>query len=807
MSRPIDARTLAALEFAAVRRLIEPHVRTPPGRRALADLVPSVEPDEVARRKELAGDAMRHHLEGGRVGPGGLDDPEPILARLRPEASVLEGIEISRLLGVLRAAGSLRRDLGAQRSRYPALAQVAASIPDLGALVRLIEGRVAADGRVEDSASPDLAAARRRIADLEAALQRQLQDALERAGEQGVLQDRYVTVRNARFVIPLRAEARRNVPGLVHGTSSTGATVFVEPLEVLEMNNDLVSEQEREQAEVRRILTAWSAALRLRIDDIAAAVDRLGELDLLGGIAVFGVAARAHLAGTPGAEGSRTLSLIEARHPVLEAGLSARGRETVPLSVEMAGAGGALILSGPNAGGKTVALKTIGLLVLMNQAGLPVPVREAILPIFRQVLADIGDHQSIEESLSTFSARMVRVAEMARALNPPALVLLDEVGAGTDPEEAGALAVAIVDHFRASGASVVATTHHEPLKTWAQMSPGALNASMEIDEATMRPTYHLRPGSAGRSGGVDLAERVGLPASVVADARARLSPQHVATQDLIAQMQRLADEKERELESLRAERERERDQREQARAQGERKLAEMERAWREAIAQALDRVERARDEFLAAIQDRTIALQIRAESRRQARRLREELAATTPPPTAAPARGPARAPTSEPASGRLVPGARVRWRGLPGAPEALLEDLDDRGRAAILVRGKRMNVPSDELDVVAPPAAPAKRRAPPPGVRLERAAASAEISAELSLIGARVEEALDRLDKFLDDSYLAGHTQIRIVHGHGTGRLRSAVREMLGAHPHVASHAAADDKQGGDGATIVVLRD
>ncbi|MGH9870655.1 MAG: endonuclease MutS2, partial [Candidatus Polarisedimenticolia bacterium] len=628
---PADRRTLEGLEFDAVKRLMEPLVRTPPGRRRLAGLLPACDPVEVARRKRLAGDALRYRTEEGRLGPGGLDDPEPVLQRLAPEGSVLEGLEVSRLLGMLRAASGMRRAFAALRSRYPALAELAAQIPDLSNLTQLIEGKVASDGRLEDSASPDLAAARRRIVQLEASLNRRLQETLERAGGQGLLQDSYVTVRNGRFVIPLRADARGGLPGVVHATSSTGATLFVEPLETLELNNDLVAEREREQAEVRRILTAWSAALRLRLPEIEVAVERVGDLDLLGAIAELGGATRSVLATDPEPGGG--LALTDARHPVLEAGLASRGRPAIPLRVEMLTDGGALVLSGPNAGGKTVAMKTIGLLALMNQAGMPVPAGDAVLPIFHQILADIGDHQSIEESLSTFSARMVRVTEMAGILKPPSLVLLDEVGAGTDPEEAGALAVAIVDHFRKAGAAVVATTHHGPLKTWAQTTPGAGNACMEIDEATLRPTYRLVPGMAGRSGGVDVAQRLGLPETVVAQARAMLSPRHVATQESMAHLKRLSEEKEQELELLKAQRAAEQADHERARQEADKRLQEMERGWREAIADALDRVERAREEFLAAIQDRTIALQLRAESRRQARRLREQVEAAAPPVT------------------------------------------------------------------------------------------------------------------------------------------------------------------------------
>lgn len=792
----MDPRTLEALEFDRVRRLIDPFIRTPGGRRALYALEPAGDAATVASRKEVAAESMRRHIEEGRVGPGPLPDPEPVLEQLEPEGSVLDPLEIALLVGVIEAGDALRRDLAVGHERYPRLWQRAGSIPDLRDVTGPIAGRISSEGRIEDAASPALASARRRIADLESRLQRDLQAILDRGDDQGLLQDAYVTIRNGRFVIPVRAEARAAMPGLVHGTSSTGQTVFVEPLQTLELNNDLVTAREAEEAEIRRILTDWSGRLRSRLGQVRASCSLLSELDLLGSIAAFGVAGGYAVASSSDGAGAR-LQLVEARHPVLEAGLAARGERAVPLSIELAGTGGALVLSGPNAGGKTVALKTIGLLCLMNQAGMPLPAREAVLPVYRRVLADIGDHQSILESLSTFSARMVRVAWMYGALKPPALVLLDEVGAGTDPEEAGALAVAIVDHFRESGASVVATTHHEVLKVYAETAPGAVNAAMEVDEATMRPTYQINIGFSGRSGGIDLASRVGIPQEVVRDARERLSPGHEDTQRYRARLESLVQEKEQELEEARRERAGEAQRVAALRESMERRLAEQEQASRAAIREALAAIERAREEFLAGVKDRAIALQLKAESRRRARDLERRLEEAFGSPAVAAG------------TGELRKGTRVRVTAGIGAGEiGAVETLDGRGGAIILLRGKRIALPVADLSPVdeAPPSPAPRRPAPPAGVRLERAS-DADVPEEINLIGSRIEEALDRLDKYLDHAYLAGHPRVRIVHGHGTGRLRAAVGKMLDAHPHVATHAAADERSGGAGVTVAALRD
>jgi len=799
----MDPATLSALEFRTLKELLGSFVRTPQGRRALSALAPSGDASWVRARKSLSGEALRHHLEGGRLGPSGLEDTEPVLERLRPAGAVLEPLEILRLVALMQAADSLRQGMAAVRTVYPALWSVAGGIPDFRDTTRGMAGLISAEGRVEDGASQELARLRRRAADLEARLHSSLQSMLDHSAAQGLLRDAYVTVRNGRFVLPVRAEARSSMAGIVHGASSTGATVFVEPLETLELNNDLVECREQEAAEVRRILERWSGLLHARRSDLLRAGTLLGDLDLLGAIGVFGVNYQCVVAGDPGAAPPKPrqphLQLGGARHPVLESGLRARGEAPVPLDIEMRPDEGALVLSGPNAGGKTVALKTIGLLALMNQSGLPVPAREALLPVFVQVIADIGDHQSIAESLSTFSARMVRVARMSEALSPPALVLLDEVGSGTDPEEAGALAVAIVDHFLGRGAAVVATTHHEALKAWAQVTPGAANASMEIDEETLKPTYRLQPGVAGRSGGIDLAERVGLPPHVVADARSRLSSGHRETGMYTARLQEMADSRQRELDQLRSQRERERLNAARLEETLAGEITAARERWARAVEEALQRIDDARDRFIAGLEDRTIALQLRAEARRQSRTLREEL-------DRAFSRAPAAPP--EEATPAVRPGTRVRLQGIGRAGEVgVVESIDAKGRARVLVRGKRVTMSVADMTPVASPAAEPGQKGwtLPEGVRLQRRD-TGDVPSEINLIGMTVEEGLDRLDKFLDDAFLAGHARIRIVHGHGTGRLRAAVREMLEAHPHVESCAQADERSGGAGATEAVMK-
>lgn len=799
----MDAATLQALEFDALKGLIAPHLRTSLGAAALSRLAPREDADAIRIRLRLVDDALRHQQERGRVGPGEVPDPQPILARMRPEGIILDGQEVRKIGLLIDAADSIRRQLTTVSERFPHLAGMAGEIPDLRPLVGRFEGRIDHNGSLEDKASPKLAEVRGRILSLEARLQRSLQEILDRTEMSGLLQDSYIAVRNGRFVIPVRAESRQGVPGIVHGASSTGATVFVEPIQTLDLNNDLVTLREEEASEVRRILAEWTAMLRERLNEIATACALLGELDLLSAIGTFAKEWECTVAQQPAAGGRQKqegLVLDGARHPLLHAGLRAQGSEPVPLDVALdAGSGSALIISGPNAGGKTVAMKTVGLLALMNQAGLPVPARAARIPIFRQVLADIGDHQSIEQSLSTFSARMGRVAGMMRSLEVPALVLLDEVGAGTDAEEAGALAVAIVDRFRNSGAAIIATTHLEALKAFGETTPGTVNAAMEIDEKTMRPTYHLRKGSAGRSGGLDLAARMGLPAEVIEEARGRMSALHRETQRYLDRLRETAAAREAEIEAIRRERAAERQRTEAEIASLKHDAEVVQQTWTRNLKEAIERIDRERDAFLERIEDRTIRLQVAAEARQQSRALREHLAEEVGKQAPVPAKGSPDAP-------RWSPGERVVVRTPGGATEmGTIESLDGRGNAMVLVRGIRVR---SALEDLAAPREEQDARPRPPvvprGVKLD-AEDKGGTPSELKVIGATVEEALDRLDKFLDDAFLAGHREVRIVHGHGTGRLRSAIRQFLGSHPHVVSHGGADARSGGDGATVAVL--
>lgn len=798
----MDDITLEALEYRELKQLVGAGLRSPLGRQALDELAPSADGSEVRLRRQRAVEALAFLGEKRALSPGSVEDPREILEELEPVGALPDASRVARLLAVIRAGLSWRDEIAAVRSRFPKLWELAGAVPPLRPLLNHLAGKVTAEGRLEDRASTRLAELRGRIASLEGRLQRKLKQFMDREAVREAIQDEFVTVRNSRFVIPVKVEERKGVPGIIHGSSSTGATVFVEPLEIVEANNELVTLREEEDAEIRAILLEMGERLRANLPELRTLCRVVGQGDLLGACALF---AREY--GCVPAADAADISLERARHPLLEAALRGRKEPIVPLDVELSGGARALVLSGPNTGGKTVTMKTIGLLALMNQTGLLVPAASAALPVFRKVLADVGDRQSITENLSTFSARMERMAGMSAALESPALVLLDEVGGGTDPEEEGALAVAIVEHFHQAGAWVIATTHHGSLKAWAEMSEGASNASMEFDEEALEPTHRLIPGIAGRSGGLEMAERFGLPAPIVEAARGRLGETHRMVDAYLARLQAITEEKNSEARRAREERKRAQQERREAGERAREQESALRGRYERAMSEALERIGDSAVEIEKGLKDRASALQLRSEARKKVRQAREEAREALRPPE--PVHPRAVSPVRDDAAqggDEIVPGMRVTVAGL-GAEGVVQAVQRKRRKVDLLVRGKRMTVALSDCEPLAGEGAP-RPRVPglPRGVTLETGGKET-VASEVNLIGRTVDEARGMMEKFLDDVILAGHREVRIVHGHGTGRLRKAVAEFLAEHPMVESHRSAEPRGGGTGATIAVLRD
>ena len=807
-----DRFSREVLEFPAVVGLLRGFLSGPISEPALEELKPRAQLEEIARDFAQVAEAREYLRESPRPSLGLLKDPRGMLDELAPEGVSLSALEILAVVEVARAARDLRSLF--LKTPFTRLDGLVRGLADFRSLVAELDGKILPDGSIDSSASPELARIRRAIERLRREVQAALEKLLRRYSQDHVLQDAVVTIRNERFVIPIRAEEKRRVAGVVHGASSSGATVYLEPLETLPLNNELVELQDREFAEIQRILAEFSAKLRERREDLLTAAEILSALDLAFAKAEF---ARAYDCCLPQFAGERALVLKDVRHPLLEKTLRAQKRKPVPLTVELAEPRTLMVVSGPNTGGKTVTVKTIGLAVLMAQAGLPVLASEAHLPLFGRVLADIGDQQSIEANLSTFSAHVTNIQAMAQVADRNDLVLLDELGASTEPSEGAALAVAILEHFRARQAMTFVTTHHSRLKAYAAETPEAVNAAMEFDEATLQPTYRLLIGLPGKSSALEIAERLGLERSIVEKARTLLHPAEAEAASLLAKLHeqkaefergsvRLA-EQQRELEARRAELEQEFQQKRRAKLQEldgrlEKTLGQYEKKWEQAVAE----------------------LRVQAEAEKVARRadrkaaglkqeVREDWNAQVLEALGAPA-----AEEEVTVDGAPAIGDRVRVANL-SAPGTVARILD-ADHLEIQVGRVKMLVRKDEVRILARrggrPEAPSatglgrvRLAREGDGVHVSRPGEQTlpeEVPVEINVIGNTAEEARERVDKFLDQTFLDGRFRLRVVHGFGKGILRRTLHEMFASHPHVEKFYPAPPREGGGGATIVELK-
>src|SRR6202045_3562608 len=537
------------LEFDKLRELLRLRTTCAPGRRAVNALEPGMERAALESAFALireAGDWLR---AGRELGFGALADPQSWLERIQGPGAVLEAREFLDAATLLETSGWLKPQFREEATKFPLLAERAASVGDFRDVLTAIRRCILPNGEVSDDASPALRRIRASISDTRTSIQKTLKQILRaRNAEAG---EDYVTLRNDRFVIPVRAEHRRSLPGVIHGASATGQTVFMEPFETVEANNQLVQLAEDEAAEIVRILRELTEKLQLIRGPLLAATGTIAELDSVFARARF---ARDFDAAIPEFSGTNELRLEGARHPVLEDKLRKENRAVVPMTLTLGGEERVLVISGPNTGGKTVALKTTGMAALAAQSGIPVAAQRAVLPLFDRVLVDIGDEQSIAADLSTFSAHMLNLKTMLEAATQNSLVLVDEMGTGTAPEEGAALAVALLDEFRAKNCIVLATTHHDRLKTYASTTPGVVNAAVEFDDVNLRPTYRLMVGVPGGSSGIAIARRLGIAEPIIARARALMAPEALEAADLIAYLHRSRDELDRMQQQMTAER-------------------------------------------------------------------------------------------------------------------------------------------------------------------------------------------------------------------------------------------------------------
>jgi DNA mismatch repair protein MutS2 len=792
------------LEFGKLREIVERYSTCAPGRRAIEALSPRTDASALGAEFDLIREAIAYLRSGCELGFGALADPAGWLARLAVPASSLTAAEILDAASLMDVVASLKQTLRGESAKYPRLAERATALADFRSLAASIRRAILPNGELSDDASPTLKRIRAGMAQAREKIQKSLEKILRARGEES--REDYVTLRNDRFVIPVRSSDRRAVPGVVHGASATGQTLFVEPLETIELNNRLVQLAEDEAAEIARILIEFTERIRSEQGPLEFAAAAIAELDSVFSRSRF---ARAFDATIPQFLAGNRLRLSAARNPVLEDNLRRKERKVVPISLELGGAETVMVISGPNTGGKTVALKTVGLAALAGQSGIPVTAEEAVLPLFDLVLADIGDEQSISADLSTFSAHVLNLKSMLERATDRTLVLVDEMGTGTAPEEGAALAVALLEEFRARRSLTLATTHHDRLKSYASTTPGVVNAAVEFDEENLRPTYRLLTGVPGVSSGIEIARRLGLSARIIDSARAGLSPETREARELIAYLHRSRDEMDKlqrqareELQQLEGERralqtdwiERQR-----------KRIAELERQF----AATTKRLESEVARLTAEITDRKLRTQAEKLGARRLAKIGSDAradadAAVLDALSAAQAdlgvslEVPKPVPLEE-----LADGMRIRVRGMK---EAVVLRRRDGISAEIQAGPMRMKIPLSDILGTETGAAASSGIAPQRTVTVTSRPADEPSAQEINVIGDTVEEATRRVDKFLDAAVLEGLPSIRIIHGHGTGALRRGLAEFLTAHPLVAKIYAEAEDRGGMAITVVDLK-
>jgi DNA mismatch repair protein MutS2 len=796
------------LEFESLRDLLRGYTSSPLGQGRIAALLPSVDRSWIGNQHQLTVSIREFRRIGGRFEFSGLLDISTTVEQARIQGAVLETAEIRDVVLVVDRAAEWREIAlnppAAMKVEWTTVAELSSGITDFTEFLNTFRNKIQPDGTLEDRASPELARIRREMERQKRTIQESLRGYLRRLAEGGAVQDELITIRGERFVIPIKIEQKRRVQGVVHGASSSGQTVFVEPLETIEQNNELVRLLDEEMAEIHRILMEMTRRIGENSELILQALGVLGELELQFAKARF--AEEYNCVPVSVGENSR-LVLINARHPLLERNLKAKGGHVVPISMELEGENLELVITGPNTGGKTVALKTVGLLALMAQSGIPVPADRAELPVFDSVLADIGDYQSIEQNLSTFSAHVTNIDFISRRATAHSLVLLDELGSATDPEEGAALAVAIAEHFRRIGCITVISTHHTSLKVFGANTPGVVNSSVGFDEATLQPTYELRIGVPGASAGINIAQRLGLNPTIIVAARSKLGTQardvgqfldslHADLREAAAERLRLKareQELERERASLAAE----------GRKEQQAKIKEMEKK----LETLLRDFEYQAREMVNAVPDRASSQKLSKDAERRIAKLRREFREQFDSSVVAHATGADQGdPDAQPQVVKHVSeGDTVKLKSV-GRPAVVSRRVDEN-HFEVEIGAMKMKIARDDIAEVLSRAADSPvKAARARGISVSLEQENASVASEINVIGRTVDDATREVEKFVDRAFLAGLPRVRVVHGSGMGILRKALRQYLQKHPHVESVTEPPQNEGGGGATVVGLR-
>jgi DNA mismatch repair protein MutS2 len=851
MAEDLTHNSARVLEFDSLRELLRRYASSPLGKNRIDDLSPSTDHKWIETQQELVSEIREFRRVGGRFDFSGLIDIEELVAKARISGAVVETTEIRDVILVVDRAAEWRaiaqQPPASMRSDWREVNALSAQLADFSEFLKFFRNKIQPDGTLEDRASPELARIRREMERQRRVIQDSLRGYLRRLSDGGTVQDELITIRGERFVIPVKVEQKRRVQGVVHGASSSGQTVFVEPLETIEQNNELVRLLDEELTEIHRILLEMTRSVGEQAAAILSAIEVLGELELQFAKARFAEdyncvevqlssgagkqqglggdgsqqepwgdsrprkAALSEVEGSMASEGR--LLLQNARHPLLERNLKSKGLTVVPVTLELEGPRRQLIITGPNTGGKTVTLKTVGLLALMAQSGIPVPADRAELPVFDAVLADIGDYQSIEQNLSTFSAHVTNIDFISRTATRDSLVLLDELGSATDPEEGAALAVAIAGYFGGIGCTTVISTHHTSLKVYAANTSGVVNASVGFDESTLQPTYELKVGVPGASAGINIAQRLGLNPAIIDSARSRLGSQ---ARDVGQFLDKLHDElRQAESERLRLKTREQEVEREKAHvaAEGKKEQQTKVRELEKKVESLLRDFEYHAREAVNAIQDRAAAQKLSKDAERRIAKLRREFREQFDSTVVAHVTGADRGdPNAQPQLVKHVAeGDTVKLKST-GRPAQIVRKMDDH-HFEVQIGAMKMKIAREDIAEVLSSARGDTQAAESPvkaarsrGVSISLENEGANVPSEINVIGRTVDDASREVEKFVDRAFLAGLPRVRVVHGSGMGILRKALRQLLQQHPHVETVAEPPQNEGGGGATVVELR-
>ncbi|HMK49994.1 MAG TPA: endonuclease MutS2 [Thermodesulfovibrionales bacterium] len=787
----IPETTFAILEFRKLLGIISQHSNSEASSKEVLDIRPLYDKAEIEKRQGQISEIRRASHQGKPVRLSAFHDISGLFARIKPEGSVLEAIELSEFIPFLDISLDISLDMR-ERHELPNLKELTDGLTGFPDVLNLLKKSINSEGNILDSASFLLADLRKKIRKLEIKIRKSLEDMVRDERISTLLQDNFVTVRSGRWVIPVRMDSKGMVPGVVHDVSKSGETAFIEPLSIINLANELENLNADQRAEEIRILRNICSRIRTVASEMESEFRTLVYLDVLNSIALF--ADLLHME-TPSMNTDNTIVLRQARHPLLQLSLKRTGRESkvVPLDVELGGENTVMVITGANAGGKTISIKTIGLLLLMAMTGMPVPAdSSSSFPLSRKLLADIGDEQSIEDNLSTFSAHISNISQILREIDRESLILIDELGTGTDPEEGGALACAILQRARQSGALVFATTHLSDIKGFVHRTEGMVNASMEFDQKTFTPLYRLRSGEPGQSHALEMAKQYGMPDILIDDAKRMMGSMKLDLDRMIADLNEKRARYEREL-ALIAEHKSELDERT---VLLDKRLSEIETKSREALAAAYR-------EASAIVSDtkRQMALLLEEMKRKDKEHLRKAIkeAEIRQDSISEKIREYEPGNLGSPPLDQISKGEMVFVRSL--GHDAKVLDVNARtSRIKLSSHNMEIEVPLSDIGYKKGKAEPVHSAA------LYSAEETAPVSNKLHLVGKRVDEALGELEQALNHASLAEMREIIVIHGIGKGLLRRAIHEHLTGHPLVRSFRNGAVEEGGVGVTFVTLK-